>query len=93
MFHADSPVFPSSSHSCQYQSGLTTRAAEAYGQNSSLTAVAVRPSSLSGARNIVDMIFSFTHRQADVTEKYFCRVDMTEEFPFLVTKLSSYFDR
>lgn len=67
--------------------------ADAFGRNTSLTAVTVRPSSLSGVRNIVDVIFSYTHRQTDVTEKYFCRVDMTEEFPFLVTKLSSYFDR
>ena len=72
---------------------IYARAAEAYGQNSSLAAVAVRPSSLSGTRNIVDVIFSYTNRTTDVTEKFFVRVDVTEEFPFLVTKLSSYFDR
>ncbi len=59
----------------------------------SLTVVEVRPSRLSGARNIVDVIFSYTNRQTDVTEQFFVRVDMTEEFPFLVTKLSPYFDR
>jgi hypothetical protein len=31
--------------------------------------------------------------QTDVVEKYFVRVDVTEEFPFLVTKLSPYYDR
>jgi hypothetical protein len=67
--------------------------AEAFGRNSSLTAVEVRTSRLSGTRRIVDVIFSYTHRQTDVTEKYFVRVDMTEEFPFLVTKLSPYYDR
>jgi hypothetical protein len=28
-----------------------------------------------------------------VTEKMFMRVDVTEEFPFLVTKMSPYYDR
>ena len=29
--------------------------------------------------------------ETDVVEKYFTRVDVTEEFPFLVTKLSPYY--
>ena len=53
----------------------------------------VRPSRLSGVRSIVDVIFSYTNRQTNVTEKYFVRVDVTEEFPFLVTRLSPYYDR
>jgi hypothetical protein len=68
-------------------------AAEAFGRNASLTAVDVRPSRLSGVRRIVDVIFSYTHRQTDVTEQSFVRVDVTEEFPFLVTRMSPYFDR
>ena len=68
-------------------------AAEAFGRNESLTAVTVRSSPLSGTRNIVEVIFSYTNRTTDVTEKFFVRVDVTEEFPFLVTKLSPYFDR
>lgn len=67
--------------------------AQAQGRNSSLTAVDVRPSALSGVRNIVDVIFSFTDRTTDVVEKQFLRVDVTEEFPFLVTRLSPYYDR
>jgi hypothetical protein len=67
--------------------------ADAHGRNLSLTAVDVRPSPLSGVRNIVDVIFSFTNRTTDVVEKQFLRVDVTEEFPFLVTKLSPYYDR
>ena len=42
---------------------------------------------------VVDVVFSYTSRQTDVTEKYFVRVDVTEEFPFLVTKLSHYYER
>ncbi|HWT00264.1 MAG TPA: hypothetical protein VN256_08450 [Pyrinomonadaceae bacterium] len=67
--------------------------ADAYERDSSLTAVDVQPSPLSGTRNIVDVIFSFTNRNTDVVEKFFTRVDVTEEFPFLVTKMSPYFDR
>jgi PatG C-terminal len=69
------------------------RTAEAHRTESSLTGVEVRPSRLSGTRRIVDVIFSYTHRRTDVTEKYFVRVDVTEEFPFLVTKLSPYYQR
>ena len=68
-------------------------AAAAFGRNESLTAVAVHPSPLSGTRNIVEVVFSYTHRTTDVTEKFFVRVDVTEEFPFLVTKMSLYYDR
>ena len=68
-------------------------AADAFGRNESLSAVDVRPSPLSGVRKVVDVIFSYTNRGTDVTEKFFVRVDVTEEFPFLVTKLSPYFDR
>jgi hypothetical protein len=68
-------------------------AAEAFARNSALSAVEVRPSRLSGTRGIVDAIFSYSNRQTDVTEKYFVRVDVTEEFPFLVTKMSPYYDR
>lgn len=71
---------------------IYARAAEAYAGNSSLSRVEVRPSTLSSARTIVDVIFSYTQRETDVTEKYFARVDVTEEFPFLVTRLSPFFE-
>lgn len=67
--------------------------AEAHGRSCSLTAVEARPSRLSSTRKIVDVIFVYTNRSTDVTEKYFVRVDVTEEFPFLVTKMSPYYDR
>jgi hypothetical protein len=71
---------------------IYAQTAEQHQRNSSLSAVEVRPSRLSDTRTIVDVIFSYTNRQTDVVEKYFTRVDVTEEFPFLVTKLSPYFD-
>jgi hypothetical protein len=68
-------------------------AADAFARNASLTAVDVQPSRLRGTRNVVDVIFTYTNRNTDVEEKSFVRVDVTDEFPFLVTKLSPYYDR
>jgi len=48
----------------------------------------VRPSPWSGTRKVVDVIFSYTNRNPGFTEKFFVRTDGTEEFLFLVTKLS-----
>jgi PatG Domain len=76
----------------RYQA-IYANAADAFARNASLTAVDVQPSPLSGTRKVVDVIFSYTNRNTDVTEKFFVRVDVTEEFPFLVTKLSPYYDR
>jgi len=41
----------------------------------------------------MDVVFSFRSRETDVLESYFVRVDVTEEWPFLVTRWSPYFDR
>jgi len=70
---------------------IYARAAEAYRAESALTGVEARRSALSGTRTVMDVIFSYTNRRTDVTDKYFARVDVTEEFPFLVTKLSPYY--
>ena len=72
---------------------IYAKAAEAHAAGSSLAAIETRPSRLSLARNILDVIFAFSNRKTDVTEKFFVRVDVSEEFPFLVTKLSPYYDR
>jgi PatG C-terminal len=68
-------------------------AAEGYSKNSSFGAVEVRSSSLSNVRKMVDVIFSFTDRNTDLTEKFFVRVDVTEKFPCSVPKMASYVDR
>lgn len=68
-------------------------AAECYGRDCSLAGVEVRASRLGSRRKVVDVIFDFQSRKTDVTEKYFARVDVTEAFPFLVTKMSPFFDR
>lgn len=72
---------------------IYAKAAEQFGKDFSLTAVETRLSPLSGTRKIVEVIFAFTNRNTDFTEKFFVRVDVTEEWPFLITKLSPYYDR
>jgi cyclic patellamide precursor peptide PatG len=73
--------------------GIYAKAAEEFARDFSLTGVDVRPSPLSGTRRIADVIFAYTNRNTDFTDKFAVRVDVTEEFPFLVTKLSPYYDR
>lgn len=68
-------------------------AAEQFAQDFSLTGVETRPSALSGVRRIVDVVFAYSSRKTDFAEKFFVRVDVTEEFPFLVSRLSPYYDR
>lgn len=74
-------------------SAIYAMAAERFARNMALSGVDVRPSRLGATRNIVDVVFEFTNRATDVREKQFVRVDVSEEFPFLVTKLTPYFDR
>jgi len=76
----------------RYQA-IYANAADAFARNASLTAVYVTASPLSGTRKVVDVVFAYTNRSTDVVEKYFTRVDVSDEFPFLVTKLSPYYDR
>jgi hypothetical protein len=64
-----------------------------FDENCSMTGIEVLPSRLSGVRKVLNVIFSFTNRSTDVLEKFFVRVDVTDEFPFLVTKMSPYYDR
>jgi hypothetical protein len=72
---------------------IYARAAAAVAGGASLSSIETRLSRLSGIRVVVDVILSFTNRQTDYTEKSFVRVDVTEEFPFVVTKLGPYYDR
>jgi hypothetical protein len=73
--------------------GIYVKAAEQFAHDFSLTRVEVNPSPLFGTRKIVDVIFAYTNRNTDFTEKFSVRVDVTEEFPFLVTKMSPYYTR
>lgn len=72
--------------------GIYTKTAEQFARGFSLTGVEVRIASLSGIRNMADAIFSYTNRNTDFTEKFVVRVDVTEEFPFLVSKIGPYYN-
>ena len=71
---------------------IYAKAAEQFALDCSLTRVEARPSPLSNTRKIIDVIFAYTNRKTDFTEKFCVRVDVAEEFPFLVTKMSSYYE-
>jgi hypothetical protein len=62
-------------------------------ENYSFTAIEVRPSRLSGTSKVVDVIFSYENRANRASQKWFARVDVTEEFPFLVSPMQEYFER
>jgi len=66
------------------------KAADELERNFSLTSVNAISSRLSGSRKIISVVFSFTNREIGAVEKCFVRVDVSEEFPFLVTNLSPY---
>lgn len=69
------------------------KAVEMYAADASLVGVEVRSSRLSTSRRVVNVIFSYVDRKTDVVERFFTRVDVTEEWPFLVSKLQPFFDR
>ncbi len=60
-----------------------------------LTAIDVVPSRLSGSRGrkLLDAIFTYSNPTNRVARKWFWRVDVTGEFPFIVTGQQEYFDR
>jgi hypothetical protein len=72
---------------------IYAKAAEELERNFSLTSVNAISSRLSDSRKIVSVILSFTNKETGAVEKYFVRVDLTEEFPFIVTKMAPYYDR
>ncbi|AKJ00552.1 Hypothetical protein AA314_02178 [Archangium gephyra] len=70
-----------------------------WSQTSSLTVdtlafrgVDVQHSKLSGTRRIVDVIFRYEN-PSGVESRFYTSVDVTGQFPFLVTKLQPYFER
>ncbi|MFI1864999.1 cyanobactin maturation protease PatG family protein [Streptomyces jumonjinensis] len=66
---------------------------EEYGDGYALSAVEAVPSRLSGAQTVITAIFSYTHRQTNVTEKWSVRVGVDGLFPYPVTPLQTYYNR
>ncbi len=72
---------------------IYAKAAEEQKRNFSLTSVDAVSSRLSDSRKIISVVFTFTNRETGIVEKYFVRADVSEEYPFLVTNMSPYYDR
>ncbi len=72
---------------------IYAKTAEEFARDFSLTGVEARPSRLSGTQNIIEVIFAYTDRKTDFTEKFCVRVNVTGKFPFLASKLSLYYDQ
>jgi hypothetical protein len=66
--------------------------AQQFVNNFSLMGVYAIPSRLSSTRRLVNVIFAYQHRQTGVVERYRVRVDVTEEFPFLDSRLEPYYE-
>lgn len=62
-------------------------------RGSGLSGIDVEPARLRGDRRVVDCRLRYTDRRTTYTETYAVSVDVTEEFPFLVGRLSPYYDR
>jgi PatG Domain len=72
--------------------GIYARTANCFARDLALTGIEVRPWRLSVARRIVEVVFTFTHRKNEFTEKYCARVDVNDGFPFLTSKIAPYYE-
>lgn len=71
---------------------LYAEVARYYAKNYSLAAVRVQVSALSGPRKVMDVVLEFRNRETDAVEKRFAKVDVSEVFPFKVSKWGPYTD-
>lgn len=62
-------------------------------ENYSFTGIELHLSRLSGVRKVLDVIFFYQNRQTLAVSKWFVRVDVTDEFPFLVSPVQEYYER
>lgn len=67
--------------------------AERLADNAALSRVEVSHSELSTTRRIVEVVLTYTDRATDVVDRHFVRVDVTEKYPFLASKLAPYISR
>lgn len=66
------------------------RTADAFARDFAFIGVDVLAPRVTSVRALVDVVFKYRSRTSDYVEKFFARVDVTEEFPFLVTPLTQY---
>jgi hypothetical protein len=72
---------------------IYSRYASMMASNYDLESIKVSASRLRRDRHIVDPVFAFRHRESNVVQKYFVRVDASHLYPMIVTHLTEYFDR
>jgi hypothetical protein len=73
-------------------SAIYALASEQRQQDYSLSAIHAHRSPLARARDILDVIFTYVGRESHAVDRFFTRVDVTDKFPFLASRLSPYFD-
>lgn len=62
--------------------------------NYTLTRIEVHPSRLSSSRKVVNVVFTYeNYVNRSAARQYFTRVDVTEEFPFLISPMQEGFER
>lgn len=57
----------------------------------SLKGVIARPANVQGTRRLIDVIFQYEERSSRERIQWYCRVDVSGQFPFLVSTLSPYY--
>jgi hypothetical protein len=72
--------------------GIYARTADCFARDLALTGIQVQLWRLSVARRVVEVVLTFTHRKNEFTEKYSARVDVNDEFPFLSSKMTPYYE-
>jgi hypothetical protein len=72
---------------------LYTEVSQQYGKNASLAAVRVLASPLSGPRKVMEVVLEFRNRETDILERRFVNVDVSDVFPFKMSKWAPYTDR
>jgi PatG Domain len=71
---------------------IHAKTAEEFARDFSLTGVDVRPSLLSGAQKILNVILAFTNRKSNYTKKYYMSVNVDGPFPFLTKGISEFLE-
>lgn len=72
---------------------LYAEVANHYAQNASLVAVKVRVSALSAIRRVMEVVLEFRNRETDALAERFVSVDVSDVFPFKLSKWAPYTDR
>jgi hypothetical protein len=71
---------------------LYTKEIEMEQRGFTLNSVTAQPDSLSGTRRIQDVILLYASTSTTQVERYFTRIDVSGQFPFMVNDLAIYYD-